>query len=218
MGKKKSILLVGAGRFGRHMAMKLQELGHEVWAVDQSEERVNDLLPYVTNAQIGDTCSEAFIGSLGVRDFDVCVVTIGDEFQSSLETTALLKECGAKFVVARASREVHAKFLLRNGADEVVYPEKEMAIRAAVRYSSENVFDYIRLNDEYSIYETSVPEGWIGRSIVELGVRQKHHINILAIKRDDALEPLPRPDYMFLQGDRILILGANRDIRKFIEF
>lgn len=218
MGKKKSILLVGAGRFGRHMAMKLQELGHEVWAVDQSEERVNDLLPYVTNAQIGDTCSEAFIGSLGVRDFDVCVVTIGDEFQSSLETTALLKECGAKFVVARASREVHAKFLLRNGADEVVYPEKEMAIRAAVRYSSENVFDYIRLNDEYSIYETSVPEGWIGRSIVELGVRQKHHINILAIKRDDALEPLPRPDYMFRQGDRILILGANRDIRKFIDF
>lgn len=218
MGKKKSILLVGAGRFGRHMAMKLQELGHEVWAVDQSEERVNDLLPYVTNAQIGDTCSEAFIGSLGVRDFDVCVVTIGDEFQSSLETTALLKECGAKFVVARASREVHAKFLLRNGADEVVYPEKEMAIRAAVRYSSENVFDYIRLNDEYSIYETSVPEGWIGRSIIDLGVRQKHHINILAIKRDDALEPLPRPDYMFRQGDRILILGANRDIRKFIDF
>lgn len=218
MGKKKSILLVGAGRFGRHMAMKLQELGHEVWAVDQSEERVNDLLPYVTNAQIGDTCSEAFIGSLGVRDFDVCVVTIGDEFQSSLETTALLKECGAKFVVARASREVHAKFLLRNGADEVVYPEKEMAIRAAVRYSSENVFDYIRLNDEYSIYETAVPEEWIGRSIIDLGVRQKHHINILAIKRDDALEPLPRPDYMFRQGDRILILGANRDIRKFIDF
>lgn len=218
MGKKKSILLVGAGRFGRHMAMKLQELGHEVWAVDQSEERVNDLLPYVTNAQIGDTCSEAFIGSLGVRDFDVCVVTIGDEFQSSLETTALLKECGAKFVVARASREVHAKFLLRNGADEVVYPEKEMAIRAAVRYSSENVFDYIRLNDEYSIYETAVPEGWIGRSIIDLGVRQKHHINILAIKRDDALEPLPRPDNMFRQGDRILILGANRDIRKFIDF
>ena len=218
MGKKLSILLVGAGRFGRHMAMKLQELGHEVWAVDQSEERVNDLLPYVTNAQIGDTCSEAFIGSLGVRDFDVCVVTIGDEFQSSLETTALLKECGAKFVVARASREVHAKFLLRNGADEVVYPEKEMAIRAAVRYSSENVFDYIRLNDEYSIYETAVPEGWIGRSIIDLGVRQKHHINILAIKRDDALEPLPRPDYMFRQGDRILILGANRDIRKFIDF
>ena len=218
MGKKKSILLVGAGRFGRHMAMKLQELGHEVWAVDQSEERVNDLLPYVTNAQIGDTCSEAFIGSLGVRDFDVCVVTIGDEFQSSLETTALLKECGAKFVVARASREVHAKFLLRNGADEVVYPEKEMAIRAAVRYSSENVFDYIRLNDEYSIYETAVPEGWIGRSIIDLGVRQKHHITILAIKRDDALEPLPRPDYMFRQGDRILILGANRDIRKFIDF
>lgn len=218
MGKKKSILLVGAGRFGRHMAMKLQELGHEVWAVDQSEERVNDLLPYVTNAQIGDTCSEAFIGSLGVRDFDVCVVTIGDEFQSSLETTALLKECGAKFVVARASREVHAKFLLRNGADEVIYPEKEMAIRAAVRYSSENVFDYIRLSDEYSIYETAVPEGWIGRSIVELGVRQKHHINILAIKRDEAYEPLPRPDYAFQQGDRILILGANRDIRKFIEF
>lgn len=218
MGKKKSILLVGAGRFGRHMAIKLKELGHEVWAVDQSEERVNDVLPYVTNAQIGDTCSEAFIGSLGVRDFDVCVVTIGDDFQSSLETTALLKECGAKYVVSRASREVHAKFLLRNGADEIVYPEKEMAIRAAVRYSSENVFDYIRLSDEYSIYETSVPEGWIGQSIIGLGVRQRHHINILAIKRDNALEPLPRPDYVFGGSERILILGANRDIRKFIEF
>ena len=218
MAKKKSILLVGIGRFGRHMAIKLQELGHEVWAVDQSEERVNDVLPYVTNAQIGDTCSEAFIASLGVRDFDVCVVTIGDDFQSSLETTALLKECGAKYVVSRASREVHAKFLLRNGADEVVYPEKEMAIRAAVRYSSENVFDYIRLNDEYSIYETAVPESWIGRSIIELGVRQKHRISILSINRGEELEPMPRPEYVFDGSERILILGDNRDIRKFIDF
>jgi trk system potassium uptake protein TrkA len=141
----KSILIIGLGRFGKHMAMKLTELHHEVLAVDRNENRVNEVLPYVTNAQIGDSTNEQFIRSLGVRNFDVCVVAIGDDFQSSLETTALLKDSGAPLVVARATRNVHAKFLLRNGADEVVYPEKETAIRAAVKYSSEHIFDYVEL-------------------------------------------------------------------------
>ena len=131
----KSILLIGLGRFGRHMAEKLHELRHQVLAVDLDENRVNEVLPFVTNAQIGDSTNEAFVSSLGVRNFDLCIVAIGDNFQSSLETAALLKDLGARYVLARANREVHAKFLLRNGADSVVYPEQEMAVRTAVKYS-----------------------------------------------------------------------------------
>ncbi|MDR3729390.1 MAG: TrkA family potassium uptake protein [Oscillospiraceae bacterium] len=212
----KSILIIGMGRFGRHMARKLRELHHEVMAVDRSEERINDVLDLVTSAQIGDSTSEAFIASLGVRNFDVCMVAIGDDFQSSLETTALLKEQGAPFVVARAARDVHAKFLLRNGADEVVYPERQMAGWAAVRYSSDHIFDYIQLTPDHSIYEVAVPESWVGKTIVQLGVRQKYHISILAIKREGQLEPLPKPDRCFQSGETMLILGADRDVQKFL--
>lgn len=212
----KSILLVGLGRFGRHMAQKLRELRHEVLAIDRDEQRVSDALPYVTNAQIGDSTSEAFISSLGVRNFDLCVVAIGDDFQSSLETTALLKESGAPFVVARASREVHAKFLLRNGADEVIYPEKQVASWAAVRYSSDHIFDYVELTPEYAIFETGVPASWVGRTVVELAVRQKYHINILATKQRGALLPLPGPTHLFRADETIFILGNNRDIQKFL--
>lgn len=212
----KSILLIGLGRFGRHMAMKLNEMKHQVLAIDQSEERVEAALPYVTNAQIGDSTNPQFIHSLGVRNFDLCIVAIGDNFQSSLETTSLLKDCGAPFVLARASRTIHAKFLLRNGADDVVYPERQMAVWSAVRYSSKNVFDYIELTPEYSIYEVSVPRSWIGRNMIDMGVRQKYHINILALKEDGQLNPLPKPDYIFKGHETILIMGANKDIQKFL--
>ncbi len=212
----KSILLIGLGRFGRHMAMGLREQRHEILAVDRDEERVNEILPYVTSAQIGDSTKEQFIASLGVRNFDLCIVAIGDNFQSSLETTALLKEHGARFVLARANREVHAKFLLRNGADDIIYPEKQMAKWAAVRYGADNVFDYIELNGEHSIYETPLPAGWEGKSVVALAVRQKYHVSILAIKHGDQLKPLPGPDHVFQEGETLLVLGANRDLQKFI--
>lgn len=212
----KSILLIGLGRFGRHMAMKLQALHHEVLAIDRSEQRVNDALPFVTNAQIGDSTNEQFIASLGVRNFDLCVVAIGDDFQSSLETTALLKEYGAPFVLSRAAREVHAKFLLRNGADDVIYPEKQTAERAAVRYTANHVFDYVELTPEYSIYETAVPAGWVGKTVVELAVRQKYRINILATKQEDNLEPLPGPNHCFQADETIFILGGNKDVEKFL--
>ena len=212
----KSILLIGLGRFGRHMAMKLQELHHEVLAIDKDEQRVNDVLPFVTNAQIGDSTNEQFIVSLGVRNFDLCVVAIGDNFQSSLETTALLKEYGAPFVLSRAAREVHAKFLLRNGADDVIYPEKQMANWAAVRYSSDHIFDYIELTDDHSIFETAVPAAWVGKTIVELAVRQKYHINVLATKYNGNLEPLPGPAHCFKADETIFILGSNRDAQRFL--
>ena len=212
----KSVLLIGLGRFGRHMAQKLRDLHHEVLAVDKNEQRIDAALSYVTSAQIGDGTSEKFIASLGVRNFDLCVVAIGDDFQSSLETTALLKEYGAPFVLSRATRDVHAKFLLRNGADDVIYPEKQMASWAAVRYSSDHIFDYVELTPEYSIYETAVPPAWVGKTVVEMAVRQRYHINILATKCKGDLEPLPGPTHQFQADETIFILGGNPDVQKFL--
>ena len=153
----KSVLLIGLGRFGLHIAQKLNDLGHEVMAVDRDEDRVNQVLPFATNAQIGDSTSREFLSSLGVDNFDACIVAIGDNFQNSLETTDLLKELGAKKVIARASRGVQEKFLLRNGANEVVYPEKQLATWTAIRCTSEHILDYIELDEDYSIFEISVP-------------------------------------------------------------
>ena len=141
----KSFLLIGLGRFGRHLAMQLNAQGHQVMAVDDDEEKVNAVLNVVTNAQIGDSTNGEFLQELGVGNYDVCIVAISDNFQSSLETTSLLKELGAKKVVSRAERDVQAKFLLRNGADEVLYPEKQLAKWAAVRYGSDHLLDYIEL-------------------------------------------------------------------------
>lgn len=213
----KNVLLIGLGRFGRHAAMKLHDLKHQVMAVDIDEEKVNEVLPYVTSGVIGDGTSEQFIQSLGVRNFDLCIVAIGDNFQSSLETTALLKENGAKFVVSRASRDVHRKFLLHNGADSVVYPEKQMASWTAVRYTADHVFDYIQLTDDFSIYETSVPNEWIGRTIVDLRVRQQHQINILAIKYMGKLEPMPAADHVFRKGETIFVMGSNKSLSRFLK-
>ena len=212
----KSILLIGLGRFGKHIAIHLNQLGHEVMAVDHVESRVEAVLPFVTNAQIGDSTNADFLESLGIRNYDVCIVAIGNDFQSSLETTSLLKELGAKLVVSRAARDVQAKFLLRNGADDVIYPEKQMANWAAVRYSSDHIFDYVELTKDHSIVETAVPESWMGKTVVELAVRQKYRINILATKRDGVLEALPGPNHCFQPDETMFILGNDKDIQKFL--
>ena len=214
----KNVLLIGLGRFGRHLAMQLSELGHQVMAVDRDEERVNECMPFVTNAQIGDSTRVDFLRSLGVGNYDVCYVTISGDFQNSLETTSLLKELGAKYVVSRAERDVQAKFLLRNGADDVVYPERETASWAAVRYSSDHIFDYIQLTPDHAIYETAVPPAWVGKTIGQLGVRQRHNINILAAKRGEELIPIPGGDYCFREGETMLVRCADRDVQKFLHF
>ena len=210
----KSILLIGLGRFGRHVAMKLSELHHQVMAVDQSEERVEAALPYVTSAQIGDSKKAAFLESLGVRNFDVCIVAIGDDFQSSLETTSLLKEQGAKLVVSRAARDTHAKFLLRNGADEVVYPEKQLAKWAAIRYSSDHILDYLELDSSHAIFEVPIPKSWIGRTIGQLDIRKKYSINIMGIKKNGELELSITPETILADGETMLVLGEYKDIQK----
>ena len=210
----KSILLIGLGRFGRHIAMKLDELNHQVTAIDRNEERVDAILPYVTNAQIGDATKEGFMESLGVRNFDVCIVAIGDNFQSSLEATSLLSELGAKYVVSRAARDVHAKFLLKNGADEVIYPEKQMAEWAAIRYSADHILDYVELDDEHAIFEISVPENWVGRTVGQLDIRNKHNINIMAFKHQGVMNLNIKSDTPVPENNTMLVLGNIRDIQK----
>ncbi len=210
----KSILLIGLGRFGKNVAMELQRLGHQVMAVDDQEERVNDVLPYVTNAMIGDTTSEAFLASLGVSNFDVCIVAIGSDFQSSLETTSLLKDLGANLVVARASRDVHAKFLLRNGADEVVYPEKQLASWTAIRFSSEHILDYIELDGEHGVFEVNIPAQWVGKTVGQLDIRKKYSINIMGLKSGNRLELTVTPDTELTEDKTLMVLGRYKDIQK----
>ena len=210
----KSILLIGLWRFGRHAARKLDEMGHEVLAVDKNEERVQAVLPFVTNSQIGDSTDENFLKSLGINNFDVCIVAIGDNFQSSLETTSLLKELGAKLVVSRAARDVHAKFLLRNGADHIVYPEKQLALWTAIRYSSDHVFDYIELNADYSIFEVEVPDSWIGKSVQQIDIRKQYQLNIIAVKKEGYLNPELTPEYSFSEGETVLVIGNNKNIQR----
>ena len=209
----KSILLVGLGRFGRHMAIKFRELRHEVFAIDWNEERVNECLQYVTNAQIGDSTNEEFLRSLGVGNYDVCIVALGSRFQSSLETTSLLKELGAKKVISRATNDVQMKFLLKNGADEVVYPEKQMALRIATKYASDSILDFIHLDNNYSIYELKVPKDWFGKSLSQIDIRKKFKINILTIKRGEEVF-IPSPDTVIETDDIAFVIGEVRDIQK----
>ena len=210
----KNILLIGAGRFGRHIAVQLSQLGHQVMAVDTNEERINDVLPFTTNALIGDSTNAEFLRSLGIGNFDVCIVTISSNFQNSLETTSLLKELGAKCVVSRAERDVQAKFLLRNGADHVIYPEKQMAKWAAIRYTSNHIFDYIEIDQQHAIFEVEVPEGWIGKSVGELDIRRKFGINILGIKHAGKTDVSIMPDTILSSDVSILVLGEYKMLQK----
>ena len=210
----KSILLIGIGRFGKHIAMDLHRLNHQVMVVDDNEERINELLPYVTNAQIGDSTNRDFLESLGVNNFDVCFVAIGKDFQSSLETTCTLKELGAKLVVSRAASDVHAKFLLRNGADEVIYPEKQIAKWASIRYSSDHILDYIELDESHAIFEVSVPKAWVGMSILQLDVRRKYDINIMGIKQGGRMNVPVSPDTLLTEDITLLVLGEYKALQK----
>ena len=210
----KNILLIGLGRFGKNIALQLNKLGHEVMAVDNNEERVNDILPIVTNAQIGDSTNTEFLKSLGIRNFDVCIVTIGGDFQNSLETTSLLKELGAKLVVSRAERDVQAKFLLRNGADEVVSPEKQVANWAAIRYTADHIRDYIEVDEAHAIFEVEVPEGWIGKTVGELDIRRKYSINIMATKENGKINMAVTPETVLTDKITLLVLGSYKKLQK----
>ena len=210
----KSVMLIGLGRFGLNLAEKLNELGHQVMAVDSREDRVNSVMHLVTDAQIGDATDEAFLRSLGVDNFDVCFVAIGSDFQSSLVTTVLLKDLGAKKVVARASMDIQRKLLLRNGADEVVYPEKQLAAWTAVRHTTDHVLDFVALDNEHAIYELSVPSDWFGKTVGELNIRKRYNLNILTLREADKTGVPVNSETFFTPGQTMFVLGQWKDIQK----
>ncbi|MBR7072658.1 MAG: TrkA family potassium uptake protein [Eubacterium sp.] len=210
----KSILVVGLGRFGTHLAAQLNRRGHQVMGIDKNEDRVNETMRYLTDAQIGDSTNEDLLAALEVSSFDVCFVTIGKNFQSSLETTSMLKELGAPFVVSRASCDAQEKFLLRNGADEVLYPEKQLAKWSAIKYGSKNLLDYIVVDEDTAIFEVAVPMLWIGHSVGKIDVRKKHSINIIAIKQNGKLSDPVMPDTVLSKDMTLLVMGDYKSVSK----
>lgn len=213
----KSFLVIGLGKFGNHLCQDLVNLGSEVMIIDKDEAAVQDLLECATTVKIGDCTKEEVLRSLGVGNFDVCFVCIGSNFQSSLEVTSLLKDLGAKYVVSKASRDIHAKFLLRNGADEVIYPDKDIAERVAVKYSANHVFDYFELHSDYSIFEIQPKKTWIGHSIAEANIRAKYNVSIFGIQKGDQLNVFPKPDYIMTKEDHLMVVGLKKDISKLLE-
>ena len=210
----KSVLLIGIGRFGMHLAKELNQLGHQIMAVDRREDRINEVLPWVTEARIGDSTSSAFLETLGIPGFDLCIVTVENDFQSSLETTSLVKELGAKFVVARAARDVQEKFLLRNGADEVVCPDKQLARWTAFRFSADHILDYIELDGSHAIFEVPVPKAWVGKTVGQLDVRKKYSVNIMGVKRNGKLDVEITPATVLSADLTILAVGEYKTLQR----
>ena len=210
----KSFLIIGMGHFGHHLCQNLAKQDCEIMIVDEREEAVEDMLPYVVSAKIGDCTNVEVLKTFDIPSFDTCFVCIGENFQNSLEITSLLKECGAKRVISKADRDIQEKFLLRNGADAVIYPEKNMAERFAVRESSEHIFDYINLGSEYSIYEIDMLDRWVGKTVKELNFRVKYNLAVLATKKDGEVKPVITGERRFEKDEHILDLGKEEDVRK----
>ena len=228
----KSILIIGAGRFGRYSAIKLYELGHDVMVVDMREELINQIMPFVSDARIGDSTDKAFMNTLGVNLYDFCIVAIGDDFLSSLQTTFTLDELGAKKIIARATSHRQEKFLLRNGASYVVFPERELGFWTAIRFSSDSISNYVDLSDGYGVYEIKVPERWSGKRIDELDVRRKYHINILGVRdpynnlispnnaagnqKPPEIDMDVRYNTVLHSGQTMMVLGKSEHIQKIL--
>lgn len=210
----KSILVIGMGRFGRHLASQLQSLGNEIMVVDSNPAIIDSLSEEFVDMHIGDCTNEGVLRALGVSGFDLCFVTIGEDFQSSLVITSLLKKLDAKCVIAKANQSIQAELLKKIGADEVVYPEREYAERLAIRYNAKNIFDYVQLTSEYSIYELPILPDWVGHTVSEINVRRKYRVNIIAIKNGTRLSPMPGPDYVFCSDDHLCVIGKAADVFK----
>ena len=210
----RSFLIIGMGRFGRELAWDLSNRGHDVMIVDRDEDTINALSPHFPNAFIGDCTNEDVLRSLGVNNFDAIVVAMGGDFQSSLEITALAKDLGGRYVISKANRDIQAKFLLRNGADKVVYPDRDMAARLSVQLHAKNIFDYVELAQGYAIMEFSVPRSWVGMSLRQNDLRRRHGVNILAIRSGGKMDPLPDPEYVFQSEDHVYVMGKEEVLLK----
>ena len=210
----KSFLIIGTGRFGKHLAMKLIELGNDVVVVDKDSEKIDRLTTIFTDSFVGDCRNEGVLRSLGINNFDVCFVCIATDFQASLEITAMLKELGAKLVVSTANRGRQANLLLKIGADDVIYAERQIAEKTGIKYNAKNIVDLIKITDEYAIYEIPVLSGWQGKSIVEVNVRKNHKVNIIAVRNGDNITPAPGADYRFIPNDHIMVIGKQENVFK----
>lgn len=211
----KSVLLIGIGRFGQLVGEKLLNMGVEVMIVDKDEDVINALAPKYTNALVANCMNIDNLKAMDIPSFDACVVAISDDFQSSLEITSILKDLGAKYVVSRADTDIQRKFLFRVGADEVVYPNRDTAEKLAVKLHSKNVYDYIEIDAEYSIFEIAVPEKWNGKTLVDANPRGRFGLNILLIKKGKNIVPSPGPNYVFEDGDHMLVFGSTEKIFSF---
>ena len=213
----KSFLIIGMSTFGQHLLKELSNKKCDVFIADVDENVITPYLSYAVSAKIADCTNEQVLKTFGVDEFDCCFVCLGGNFTEALEVSSLLKELGAKKVIAEVNREREKKFLLRNGADEVVYPEEDMAIRVAAEESSDSVFDFFELSDGFSIYEIVVPSSWTGKSLKELRVREKYNINIIAAKKNGHIVPVLSPDSKFSSDEHLIVMCHMEDIRKFIK-
>ena len=212
----KSFLLIGLSTFGAHLCKKLYALGGEVMIADINDRMIETMMPYAVSAKIADCTDTDVLKSFGVDEFDTCFVCLGDHFSDALEITYSLKELGAKKVITEVNRDIETKFLLRNGADQVVYPEYDLAQRIAVSESNDSIFDVVELSSGFAIYEIATPHIWRGKTIKDLNIRQRHHLNIVAIKRNGELIPALSPDYVFNAEDHLFVMGHVNDIDKVV--
>ena len=212
----KSFLIIGMGSLGHHLCNELSKNGCEIMVADINAETMEDIMPMVVSARVCDCTKLDVLKTLGVEEFDACFVCIEDFFQACLEITDLLKDLGAKKVYSVANRDVEEKFLLRNGADRVIYPERDVASRIAGLESTENIFDFINISAEYSIFEIEPLDKWIGKTVMDLDFRNRYELNIIAVKKDGKVMPI-RPDYMFTKEEHLLVLGHKKDVRRVLK-
>lgn len=212
---KKDFAVIGLGRFGGSICKRLSELGMEVLAMDNDEERVNEYASIASHAILGDSTDEAVLKGIGIRNFDHVIVAIGDNIQASILTTLILKELGVKHVTAKALNDYHEKVLLKIGADVVAHPERDMGIRIANNISTSNVLDYLELSDEHSIVEIVANEKLGGHTLIDLNIRARYGLNIVAIKRGGDIIVSPMASEKIWLGDILIIIGADSDIERF---
>ncbi|CUO60850.1 TrkA family potassium uptake protein [Clostridium sp. NSJ-49] len=217
MSKNKQFVVIGLGRFGESVAKTLYGLGHDVLAIDMDEDMVQEISDSVTHAVQMDATDESALRTLGLRNFDVAVVTIGSNIQASVMVTLLVKDLGVKYIIAKGQSDLHAKVLYKIGADRVVLPEKDMGVRVAHNLVSASILDYIELSPDYSIMEMKALEEWNGKNLTELKLRSRYGINVMAIKKDDDINISPSADEVISSDDIIVAIGSAEDLAKIEE-
>lgn len=210
----KEFVVIGCGRFGKSVAKSLYSRGHDVMAIDSDSEKVQEISDYVTHAIEADGMDEAALKSLGVRNFDVAVVSIGSDIQASIMTTLIVKELGVKKVVAKAQNDIHAKVLYKIGADKVIFPERDMGMRLAHSLVTNNILDYIELDPNYSVIEITALDEWVGKKLKDLKLPTKYGVNVMAIKCGDDINISPYADDLIEQGNILIVIGDRENLDK----